>query len=48
MYKYSVFETITGKTLAVFSDYYSAERFLQAAKKAHGGYIYRIIIEKEV
>ena len=48
MTKFSVYEAITGKTLAVFNDYYSAENFLKEAKKAHGGYIYRIIIERTV
>ena len=44
--KFSVYEAITEKTLATFANVYDAENFLAEAKKAHGGYIYRIIIER--
>ena len=44
--KFSVYEAITGKTLASFNNVYDAEKFIAEAKKAHAGYIYRIIIER--
>lgn len=44
--EFKVYEAITGKTLASFSNVYDAEKFIAEAKKAHAGYIYRIIIER--